>query len=874
MLLQQQGRSSAVAVPEPRAFVQQLASIPTTAQQLELWERFTHVKARRFIYGFLATASFAVVPLELAMGDLPPAVNAALAGLVHVMGYRMADSRYRNLMGLVVLLLINVAVFVAAAHHEASFAVYHSLMLCLTFVLIDRTHVVKHWISVGFAIVLLTLESLLWPAYGSSWINTLTIGLAHLAMGIATLAVMMWFTRTRHDMVRMANRANVAKSNFLANMSHEIRTPMNGVMGMLGLLRDTPLAEMQRDYLDTAVSSSEALLSLVDDILDLSRVEAGQLELELLPLDLRVVLEDALDGLAPLAATKGVELMMRYLSDTPSRVEGDAARLRQVMVNLAGNAVKFTERGHVLITVDYDRTVEPPCFVIAVEDTGPGIPRDQQPLVFEKFHQVDASSTRAHMGTGLGLAITAELVGRMGGGIELLSEVGRGSVFTVRLPLPLQHEQEGARPLPRAELGNLRVLVVDDHPVNRRILDEQLCRWGMRVSCAAGAHEGLQMLQQAEHDREPFDLALLDYQMPHLDGIGLARRSIATLERPPKLVLLTSLSKELNAFAIASAGFRGYLVKPLHMADLWDVLTLVWAQRDSGTHRLITRQTAQHQQSLEAQVPRQGRVCVLVVEDNPINLQVASRNLEKLGCDVRAAKNGAEAVAMLQQHEVAVVFMDIQMPVMDGFEATRVIRSQEVDTGRHIPIVAMTAHAMAGYREQCLQAGMDGYITKPLRLADMGRALSRWVRDVDESEPSEPSETSAAFEPQPASAALAAPSPGELDSPVLDQAQLDEASGGDPDMQRELLDMLLEGGGTNVDHATEALRDGDEERVRRSLHSLKGAAATVGAARLAQACRRSEGLGMEQLAATVEEARAQLAALRELIRSRPDSTRT
>jgi signal transduction histidine kinase/DNA-binding response OmpR family regulator/HPt (histidine-containing phosphotransfer) domain-containing protein len=851
--------------------VQQPPSIPTTAQQLDLWERLAHAKVRRLIYGFVAAAILVVAPLMLVQGDFIELMYATLAAIGLLVGYRMAGSQHRNLVGLLVLLLINVLVLTSAAHQGASLAVYHHMMLCMTFVLIERTHAGMHWIAAGFTLVLLTLEGVLWPPYGSSWVSTLIIGVSHLASGAATLGMMLWFTRTRNEMVRMANRANVAKSNFLANMSHEIRTPMNGVMGMLGLLRDTPLAEMQRDYVDTAMTSSQALLSLVDDILDLSRVEAGQLELEVLPLDLRAALEDALDGLAPLAANKGIELMMRYLSDTPSQVEGDAARLRQVVVNLVGNAVKFTDRGHVLVTVDYDQTVEPPRFVIAVEDTGPGIPEDQQPLVFEKFHQVDASPTRTHMGTGLGLAITAELVGRMGGEIGLRSEVGRGSVFTVRLPLPVQHEQEDALPLPRAELGNLRALVVDDHPINRRILDEQLSRWGMRVVCAEGAHEALQILQQAEQDQHPFDLALFDYQMPQVDGIGLAQRSLATLERPPQLVLLTSLSKEMNAPAISNAGFRGYLIKPLHMEDLWVVLTLVWAQRDSGAPRLITRQMAQRQQSLEAQAPRADRVRVLVVEDNPINLQVASRNLEKLGCDVHTAKNGAEGVAMLQQHDVAVVFMDIQMPVMDGFEATRVIRAKEADTGEHVPIVAMTAHAMAGYRELCLQAGMDGYITKPLRLADMGRALSRWAHPTDESEPSDASQTpAAAAEPQPHPGPPEPAAPAsvleELDGPVLDQAQLDEVSDGDPDEQRELLGMLLEAGVTHLDHATQALRDGDEQGARRSFHSLKGAAATVGAARLAQACRRSEDLGMEQLAAAVEEARAQLAALREVIR--------
>jgi two-component system sensor histidine kinase/response regulator len=517
------------------------------------------------------------------------------------------------------------------------------------------------------------------------------------------------------------------------------------------------------------------------------------------------------------------------------------------VTNLVGNAVKFTDEGHVLIRVDHDASAERPCFVIAVEDTGPGIPEGQQAQVFEKFHQVDGSSTRAHMGTGLGLAITAQLVERMKGSVELRSEVGRGSTFTVRLPLELREHAEASAVLPRAQLSDLRVLVVDDHPVNRRILEEQLTRWDLRVSCAHGADEALRMLRQAELHGTPFELALIDYQMPEIDGMALVRRLVSSLEHPPQPVLLTSLSKEVGSEAIWNAGFRGYLVKPLHMEDLRIVLTLVWGQRDSAVPHLITRQVAQRQSALETAPSSVCRARVLVVDDNSINLKVASRNLEKLGCAVQAATNGVEALAVLQEHEVDLVFMDIQMPVMDGFEATRAIREREATTATHLPIVAMTAHAMAGYREMCLQAGMDGYITKPLRAADMARALSRWLAGWDAGEGG--SEASA-LTPLDA-VGIDAPTPvgvlGALDAVLLDHRQLEEATDGDPELVDELLGMLLESGVDGVATAVRALRAGNDELARRATHSLKGAAATVGAARLAQACRRVEGLPRELL---------------------------
>jgi len=843
-------------------------------QRLELWERRVHASARRFIYGLLTIfCVLAGLPQLFGREVALFLVNMVVAAALYI-GWRKADAPSRNVIAASILLFLNAAAFSTGVYVQASLAMYHMLYLAAGFVLIERQHRALLWLVLVPSVVLPTLESAIWTPTVVPMFTRISYGISTLATVVGILALMMWFTRTRTTMVKMADRANAAKSEFLANMSHEIRTPMNGITGMLDLLRDTPLSEMQRDYVDTAVSSSQSLLTLIDDILDLSRVEAERLDLELLPLDLRAALEDVLDATAPLAASKGLELMLRYPSEVPSRVMADAARLRQVMTNLVGNAVKFTEHGHVLVTVTFDDDVTPPCFVIEVEDTGPGIPKDQQEHVFEKFYQVDGSSTRAHMGTGLGLAITAQIVKLMGGRIELLSEVGRGSAFTVRLPLAVQQDDDEAARMPRAELQGLRVLVVDDHAINRRILDEQLTRWGMKVSQAERATEALEMARRAEHNDAPFQLVLIDYQMPQFNGMELAKMLSTAIDTAPQLVLLTSLSKELSPQAITNAGFRGYLVKPLHLEDLRFVLTLVWAQRDNPKARLITRQVALGQQAQPDPTPSTSKVRALVVDDNHINLRVAARNLEKLGCDVRTATDGAQAVERRKALDVDVVFMDIQMPVMDGFEATRAIRRWEAGMGTRVPIVAMTAHAMAGYRELCLQAGMDGYITKPLRLAEMARVLSRWTSSTSLPEATDAAASAArvpaaAVEPV-VPARPPASTVGDLDAPVLDRAQLGEVSGDDATTRQELLDMLLSSGIDYLDHAAEALTRNDEQDARHSIHSLKGAAATVGAARLAEVCRRMELLGFEELAAGVEEARAQLAALRSIVKPTAD----
>ncbi|MEM9459966.1 MAG: response regulator [Myxococcota bacterium] len=854
-------------------------SSPRDATHLAQWEQHTHSRVRTFIYGFLGVGSALFVPIQILGGHLLRGVLCVIAALCLGLAYRTADTPARHAIALAILIVLNLMILVVSVDIDDPMTTQHLLVLCMVFVLLEREQSTKQWIAIAFTLGLLTIER---PLIRVMTVESLDLAqeISHVfsdvLSGLGALAVLLWFTRTRNDMVELANQANVAKSEFLANMSHEIRTPMNGVIGMLNLLRDTSMTHEQRDYVQTATRSSQSLLSVINDILDLSRVEAGRLQLEIQSLDLRVTIEEVLDALAPLAARKGIELALRYHSDVPSLVRADPARLRQVMNNLVGNAMKFTTEGHVLVTVelladdDHDHA-RGPYFVIAVEDTGSGIPEDQQALIFHKFHQVDGSATRAHMGTGLGLAITAQLVEQMGGQVQVHSELGRGSTFTLTVPLPLQEEPltpDSPKKLPPVQLTGLRVLVVDDHAINRRILDEQLTRWGMLVQCASGAQEADRQLRQAEHDDAPFDLALVDYQMPLLDGMQLADTLSATLRRPPKFVLLTSLSKELSTVSITAAGFRGYLVKPLHMREVRTMLMLVWAQRNEPDAELVTRHGVhRHAPSLEARPLWDGRARALVVDDNAINRKVAARSLEKLGCEVHTARDGREAVAQVEALEFDIVFMDIQMPDMDGFETTARLREREGKIpGPRLPIVAMTAHAMAGYRDQCLRSGMDDYITKPLRSSDMARTLGRWcAQDNGDSA----SGTSGDQTPSPAGA----PTPSEdadvrteiqeqPEYPMLDPEQLHEVTDGDPEARDEMIELLLRSGTSNLERAERELRRNNDKEARNAIHALKGAAATLGAAALAEACRKVEDLRAEQLAPGVEQARATFEAFR------------
>jgi PAS domain S-box-containing protein len=522
-----------------------------------------------------------------------------------------------------------------------------------------------------------------------------------------------------------AEAASRAKSEFLANMSHEVRTPLNGILGMTELALDTDLTTEQREYLGMARLSAEALLHIINDILDFSKIEAGKLELEAIDFDLYATVEEAVGLLAEKASVKGLELVCQIDAQPPCWLRGDPGRLRQVLLNLAGNAVKFTERGEVVVCARLEEQGAAGTVVrCEVRDTGAGIPAEVQPRLFASFTQADTSTTRKYGGTGLGLAISRRLVGLMGGEIGLTSEPGRGSTFgfTVRLP-----RGEVAPPAPRRNdaLRGLRALVVDDNATNRMVLTRNLAGWGVRVAEASGGAEALAALRSAE---EAFALALLDFEMPEMDGLELARHIKADPALAGvRLIMLTSLGVRGQREQARAAGIDGYLVKPVRLSQLHDCLAAVMAApepRPSAPARPAA--DSGRRPPPVAQGPR-----VLLAEDNVVNRTLALRMLEKLGCDVDVVGDGREAVAAVARGEYAVVFMDCQMPEMDGFEATAAIRQGESGS-RRVPIIALTASAMQGDREACLAAGMDDYLSKPLRLADMERMLRRWQGNATE----------------------------------------------------------------------------------------------------------------------------------------------
>jgi two-component system sensor histidine kinase/response regulator len=621
---------------------------------------------------------------------------------------------------------------------------------------------------------------------------------------------------------RDAEEATQAKGQFLANMSHEIRTPLNAIIGMTELALDAAPTPELRERLGIVKHSGEALLALVNDILDFSKIEARRLELDRVAFDLRETIEDTIRTLALRAAEKDLELACHIPAGVPGALVGDPGRLRQIVLNLVGNAIKFTERGEVVVRVDV--VTETPDEIeihCAVSDTGIGIPADKHNLVFDAFAQADSSTTRRYGGTGLGLAITAQLVEMLRGRLWLESEVGRGSTFhfTARFSRQAPAAAPGPEPV---LLRNLPVLVVDDNATNRRVLDEMLRSWQMEPTTVDSGDAALAAVQRAAEEGRPFPLLLVDGHMPEMDGFTLAQELMASSDAADaRVIMLTSAGQPEDAALCDRLGIARYLTKPVKQSDLLDAITDVLTSRP--------RDAAVPPEPTAVPTARTTALRILIAEDHPVNQEVARQILQRLGHQVVVAADGRAALAALEQSgrgAFDLVLMDLQMPVMGGFEATAAIRDAERGSGAHLPIVALTAHAMKGDRERCLEAGMDGYVTKPIDGAELARVIDQLVPP--------------ATAPAPVPAAVVSVAPGAAVPPAFDERVARARVGENAPLFEKLVSLFLEDTPARMRAMRRAIAAGDGQALRDAAHALKGGAANFAAAPVVDAARQLE----------------------------------